>query len=261
MGERESVGRTLAVAGGVALICSLLVSAAVYWLRPFQLAYRSLEQNRAVLTAAGLARVDEALSDREIVERFLVLEARIVDLDADAFAEASPTAAAGYDYRDAIDDPEQSVAIAAEHDVAGLGRRPRRMPAYVLRDAQGVELIVVPVYGRGMWSTVYGYVALGPDLSTVVGVRFHEHGETPGIGDRIQSPAWIAQWAGKRMFGNDGTLALRVGTPAGDSAASDRIDAITGATVTVTAVDRLVRYWFGVDGYGPFLANLRARGH
>jgi Na+-transporting NADH:ubiquinone oxidoreductase subunit C len=254
MTEPESTMKTLLVAGGVALFCSLLVSTTVYWLRPFQLAQHSIEESRAILVAAGLSRADEALSDREIANRYVQIEPRIVDLDAGSYSGSID--AATYDYRAASDDPNLSGALASDRDIAGIGRRVRFMPVYLLHRGRELERMVLPVYGRGMWSTIYGFVGLGPDLTTVVAVDFFDHGETPGIGDRIQDPAWTAQWGGKRLYDAAGQPVLRVGAAAGDT--DERVDAIAGATVTVSAIDRLVRFWFGADGYGPFLAATRA---
>lgn len=253
MPEREPIWRTLAIAGGVALICSLAVSSAVSWLRPFQIAHRSIEQNRAIVAAAGLGGEAAPLSDSEVVDRFLRLETWLVDLTDGSYTATS----FGTDYRNAIDDPARSVELPADSDGAGLGRRPQRMPVYVLREGPRLERIVLPVYGRGMWSTIYGFVSLGPDLAMVTGVRFHEHGETPGIGDRIQDPGWTASWAGTRAYDDAGAVVLRIGAAGGDPAAA--VDAITGATVTVNAVDRLVRFWLGPAGFGPFLTALRAQ--
>lgn len=256
MSASESVPRTLAVAAGVALFCSLLVSSAVYWLRPIQLAYSSVERNRAVLVAAGLAERGAELADRELRDRFLRLEPRLVDLDAGRFASADASVIASYDYRAAAEDPERSRSIPPGEDIASLGQRPALMPVYLLRDGGDLERIVLPVYGQGMWSTIHGHVALEADLTTIAEVWFYEHGETPGIGDRIQNPEWLAQWDGKRAYDADGSVPIRIG---GETTAdASRIDAITGATVTVTAVGRFVRYWLGPGGYGPFLASLRA---
>ena len=254
--ERDSVGHALLVATSVALACSLVVSAAVYWLRPIQVAYRSVEQNRAVLVAAGLAQPQDLLDDAAVVERFLALESRLVDLDSGRFVNADVSVVGAYDYRAAMDDPEQTRAIAPPHDIAQLGRRPLAMPVYLQYQNGRLDRAVLPVYGRGMWSTIHGYLVLRGDLRTIASAAFYEHGETPGIGDRIQNPEWLAQWAGKRAFRDDGTLVLRVGGAAG-APAEERIDAITGATVTVAGVDQLVRYWLGDDAYGPFLAALR----
>jgi len=254
--ERESVGRTLAVAAIVALFCSFVVSITVYWLRPIQLALASVEQNRAVLVAAGLAGSTETLEDREVVRRFLNVETRLVDFDAVDFVSADASMIAAYDFRAAANDPNARREIMADIDTASLGTRPRLMPVYLLEDGGRLERIVLPVYGRGMWSTIYGYIALDGDLMTIAGVWFFEHGETPGIGDRIQNPDWTRTWAGKRAYLADGTLQLRIGGAA-NAPLESRIDAITGATVTVSGVDLFVRYWLGDDGYGPLLARLR----
>jgi Na+-transporting NADH:ubiquinone oxidoreductase subunit C len=208
--------------------------------------------------AAGLAPDFDELDDREIVSLFLELEPQLVDLDAGEILAADASMTASYDYRLAADDPDASRAIATEADIASLGSRPRLMPVYVQRNGGRLERIVLPVYGRGMWSTIHGYIALESDLMTVANALFHEHGETPGIGDRIQNPDWIAQWVGKQAYSEDGTLVLRIGGP-GDRSTPSRIDSITGATVTVAAIDTFVRYWLGDDAYGPFLANLRER--
>jgi Na+-transporting NADH:ubiquinone oxidoreductase subunit C len=256
MSERESIGRTLFVAAAVALVCSLIVSVAVTWLRPIQLAYRSVERNRAVLVAAGLAPRDAALEDRDVVDLFLKLEPRLVDLDAGRFVNADASMIAAYDFRAAAEDPEASREIAAAADIASIGRRPLLMPVYLERSGAELAQILLPVYGRGMWSTIYGYVALNGDLRTIARAWFYELGETPGIGDRIQRPEWLAQWAGKTAFAADGRLVLEIGGVRAGSA-DEHIDGITGATITVGGVGRLVRYWLGGDGFGPFLSSLR----
>jgi len=255
----ESAARALSVATGVAFVCSLIVSGTVYWLRPIQLAYSGVERNRAVLVAAGLAGPDESLADRDVVSRFLDLDPQLADLDGAALIDADAGTIADYDYRIAAGDPGRSRAIPPALDIASLGRRPLLMPVYLQRDRDGLAGIVLPVYGRGMWSEIHGYIALQSDLSTIARVWFYELGETPGIGDRIQEPEWLAQWSGKRVYGEDGSLLLGIGGPA-DAARSQRVDSISGATVTVSAVDRFVRYWLGENGYRPLLENLRAGG-
>ncbi len=257
MPDREPLGRTLLVAAGVAFVCSLIVSAAVTWLRPIQLAYQSIEQNRLVLVAAGLVTDTTSLDDREIVARFLALEPRLVDLDAADYVNADASVISTYDYRSAADDPTASRAIDSTADIARLGRRPLLMPVF-LRYVDGArERLILPVYGSGMWSTIRAFLVLDGSLTRVVGFYVTEHGETPGLGDRIEDPRWLAQWSGKRVYGDDGAVALRVGGT-GSGPDDARVDGITGATVTVNAVDAIVRYWLGNDGYGPYVAALRA---
>ncbi len=255
--DKESVTGTFAVAAVVALICSLIVSVTVYWLRPIQLALRSVEQNRAVLIAAGLAGPTESLEDSAVVSRFLNVETRLADLDAAAFVAADASMIAAYDFRAAADEPDQSRAIEADADIASLGTRPILMPVYVLEEGTRLDRIILPVYGQGMWSTIYGYIALRGDLETIADIWFYEHGETAGIGDRILDPDWLASFTDKRAISPDGAVQLRIGGTADVDPASG-VDSITGATVTVSAIDRFIRYWLGDDGYGPLLARMRA---
>lgn len=238
MGERDGIARTLAVALGVALVCSFMVSAAVYWLRPMQLAYAEIGRNRAILEAAGLIGRDETVADREVAARFVTLEPLLFDTQTATFTTAVD--ARTYDYRAAADDTDTSSAVPDARNTAGVARIARYLPLYRSSDP---ERVVLPIQGRGMWSTIYGYLALEGDLATVAGVGFYEHGETPGIGDRIEDPAWREGWRGRRAIGADGTVVLD-------------IDGITGATVTASAVERLARFWLGPDGYGPALARL-----
>lgn len=259
MSERpESRFRTLAVAAGVALFCSLLVSSVVYWLRPLELAYSAIDRNRAIVRAAGIGGADAALDDRAVVERFVELERRIVDLASGDYTDAVD--AKTYDYRAAENDPLMRVDIPGALDVARLKTRPRYMPVYILPGDRGPSRIVLPVYGRGMWSTIYAYVALESDLTTIAGVAIFEHGETPGIGDRIENPSWLGQWVGKRIYAADGAFRFTISSDTSVAAADYRVDGITGATVSSSGVNDAVRFWFSADGYGPFLERLRGQG-
>ena len=238
---RESVPRTLLIAVAVALFCSAMVSTAVYVLRPIQSAYELLERNRAIVMVAGT--FDAALSDAEVVEAYLDLDARVLDLDSGRYVSAFN--AHGFDHW----------RETPEDEAAGEGQS-RLVPVYFTGQQGDRAYLVVPVHGRGMWSTIYGYVALAEDLNTVVAVRFHRHGETPGIGDRIQDPAWPALWRGKQIYDASGMPQIRVGrTDAADGL--HQVDLITGASVTSEAIGHFVNEWFGEAGYGPWLAKLR----
>jgi Na+-transporting NADH:ubiquinone oxidoreductase subunit C len=257
-GRPESFTRTLLFALAVALVCSLIVSTAVYLLRPRALAYEAMDLNRAVLEALGTPGSGPTASDREVIADFLALDTRIVDFSTDTFTSAVDPAA--YDFRRAVEDPAELTAIAEADDVAGIGERPRYAPVYIRLGDSGVERIALPLYARGMWSTIHAIVALENDYSTIAGVVFYAHGETPGIGDRIEAPAWRSQWAGKRIYGPDGDLRFRIGRQTAEQAPAYGVDAITGATVTTTAIGEAMQYWFSEDGYAPLLRRLRDEG-
>jgi len=258
--NNDSTLKALLVVTLTALVCSVVVTTTAVTLQPIQRAYQDLERNRVLVGIAGLAEGTAELSDRQVVSLFQELEARVVDLDAGTFVEN--VSADDIDSLDAAADPERSIEIPPELDVATLGRRARQVAIYVVPGADGIERMVLPVYGQGMWSTLYGFIALDADLNTIAGITFYEQAETAGIGDQILRADWQADWVGQRLYDTEGTLRFRVSNQAVDPRSPEadyHVDAISGATVTTDAVSNLVRYWLGEHGFQPFIDSLRER--
>ena len=97
------------------------------------------------------------------------------------------------------------------------------------------------------------------DATTVRALKFYQHGETPGVGARIEDPEWEAKWQDLTAFDDDGVLRLGVRTRPGMTAApgSYLVDGISGATRTTQGVDGMLRFWLGDYGFGPFLERIR----
>lgn len=254
----ESTAKIVLVTLAVCIVASLVVSTAAVLLEPAQRANQALERKRKILEVAQLLPGEDA--GREAVEAaFEQVRTRLVDLDSGRFVDTPDPES--YDQRAAARDPAQRVEIARERDIAGLGTRARYANAYLVRDGGRVSTLVLPVHGLGLWSTLYGFIALGSDFDTVIGIGFYEHGETPGLGAEVDNPRWRAGWSGKRVFGPDGEVRIEVvkGEVAGaDPRAAWRVDGIAGATLTARGVSNMLRYWLGEQGYGPLLARLRA---
>lgn len=250
--RRESVTRTLLVAFFVSLVCSSLVASAAVVLKPRQVANARLDVRRNILEVAGLMQ-----PEGDVNELFEAIQSRIVDLETGAYVDAVDPD--GLDLARAAKDPERSVAIPPELDIARVGRRAIRARIYLVREDGDVTRIILPVSGYGLWSTLYGFLALEPDGNTVADIVFYAHAETAGIGDFITKPAWRAGWHGKRAYDEEGALRLEVfkgRVPEGDPLADYRVDGVSGATLTGNGVTNLIRYWLGDHGYGPFLRRI-----
>jgi len=243
--------KTVAVALAVALVSAVAVSTAAVTLRPLQEANLEAErESRMVGLVATLPSMEDILADAGAES----LEVRMVDLANGTFSDdIDPNT---FDPREAAQDPELSTELDDEADVAGIGRRPNYAPVYLVRDGGAVALIVLPIYGAGYESTLYGYLAIEGDGVTVAGLTFYEQGETPGLGARIQDPAWEALWPGKEIA--DETGAVRITIVRGTATGPYEVDGITGATRTSTGVSNLLQFWLGEDGFGPFLELVRA---
>lgn len=257
--NNESPLKAIIVVTATALLCSVLVTVAAVTLQPIQRAYQDLVRNRAIVGISGLTDRASELSDREVISLFRSLEARIVDLDSGKFDTSyNPDS---FDTWKAAGNPELSTAIPKHQDLANLSRRSRLATVYLVKDATDLKRMLLPIYGQGMWSTLYAFIALEPDLNTIADITFYEQAETAGIGDRILRPDWQASWRGRKLSDESGTLQFRIGGAAVEStrlAAIYQVDAISGATVTVDAVANLVRYWFGPHGFASFLEAFRA---
>ena len=252
MPANESIGKILQVAFTLCIVCSVVVSTAAVVLKPAQEANRSLDRRRNILEAAGMLRPGVSVD-----EQFSVIEERFVDLRSGRFTDA---VSAGYDQRVAARDPGASQAVPGPEDRAKIGRRAHIAQIYLVRGAGGAyEKIILPVHGYGLWSTLYGFLALEADANTVAGLGFYEHKETPGLGGEVDNPRWKALWPGKQVY-RDGAVALRLLKGAVDPASAQaawQVDGLSGATLTSRGVTHLIAYWLGDEGFAPFLTNLR----
>lgn len=242
--------KIVAVAVTLCLVCSVLVSAAAIGLRSMQETNKQLEKQRNILQVAGL--FDPGLSVDQIFEQRI--EPRVIDLATGAFTDAVDVTS--YDARLAARDPESSIELSPEVDIASIKRMANYATIYLVKgkDGSGFETVIIPVHGYGLWSTLYGFLALKPDGDEIVGLQFYEHAETPGLGGEIDNPNWRAKWPGKELFGNDGDLQIEI-VKSGATGAH-QIDGLAGATLTSNGVHNLVRYWAGENGFGPFLKKL-----
>lgn len=251
---RDSIGRTLLVAFLVSLTCSSLVASAAVLLKPRQEANEALNMRRNIVDVAGLLGAGQ-----DIEELFEGIETRVVNLQTGHYVE--DVDALRFDPVEAAKDSALSLAVPEEWDVAGIGRRAKWGPAYLVRKNGQLTTIILPVHGRGLWSMMYGLIALEPDGNTIVGITFYEHGETPGLGDQIAKRPWRDLWSGKQLFDESNDLRVEVvkgRVPPDDLLASYHVDGISGATLTGRGVTNMLKYWLGEHGYGPYLKRIRS---
>ncbi len=247
--DRDSVQNIIIVAFAVCLVCAVVVSAAAVVLRPMQQQNVELDMKANILQAAGLR--DPSMS---VEEQFESIETRVINLRTGEFADdIDPDE---FNQRQAARNPQTSRALSSGEDIAGLSRLEEYSLVYISRDESGeIGVLILPVRGYGLWSTMYGFLALEDDLNTIAGLGFYEHGETPGLGGEITNPNWVAQWPGKEIYNESGDVAVNV---VGTAPEEHDIDAISGATLTSRGVENLMEFWMGEQGFKPFLQNLES---
>ena len=129
-------------------------------------------------------------------------------------------------YADALTTAQSDGKIAADNGGASL------ISVVAAKDASGAESgYIIKGSAAGYGGSVIVVVGVDADLK-VTGISFPETlPETAGLGQKATEPAFYEQFAGK------GTkLSVKKGGGAGE----DEIDAISGATITSTAVTNTV---------------------
>lgn len=250
--SNDTISKTVGVALALCIVCSVVVSTAAVMLKPAQVANKSLDFKRNILAAAGLYK--EGVS---VEEQFEQITTRLVDLRTGQFTEV-PEGIDKYEQRKASKDPSRSTDLSPAEDIAKIGRRADVAKVYLVEGSNGeVNSVILPVKGYGLWSTLYGFLALDSDFNTVVGMGFYEHAETPGLGGEVDNPRWKAMFVGKKVYNDSGNVALTVVKGAAQPDSEHQIDGLSGATLTSRGVDNLIKFWLGEDGYASFLNNLK----
>ena len=251
--SNERISKVITVAFALCIVCSVIVSTAAVMLKPAQEANKALDRKRNILAAAGMLQPGVSVE-----EQFAQIDTRIVDLRTGKFSDdVDPSS---YDQRAAAKDPSLSVGLSGDQDPAKILRREHYAIVYLAEGADGgIDKIILPVHGYGLWGQLYGFIALESDANTVAGLGFYEHKETPGLGGEVDNPRWKGLWPGKQVYDN-GEVAIEVlkGTvDPGSRMVEHQVDGLAGATLTTRGVSNLVQYWLGENGFEPFLENLK----
>ena len=249
MANKDSTAGTIVVAMVLCIVCSVIVSTAAVMLKPAQQANKQKDFQRSILAAAGLLQ-----ENKTVEEQFEQVTTKLVDLDSGTYTDGDP---AQFDQRQAAKDPAQSEELSSEEDLAKISRRENTSAVYLINNEAGeLDKVILPIRGYGLWSTLYGFIALEADFNTIAGIGFYEHGETPGLGGEVDNPRWKNIWVGKEVY-DQGDLTIQVvkGQPA--SGDNSSVDGLSGATLTSKGVSNLVRFWLGESGFQSYLSNLK----
>ena len=129
-------------------------------------------------------------------------------------------------------------------------------PIYISEVDNQIKGYAIPISGKGLWSTLYGFFAIDPDGVTAKGITFYAHKETPGLGGEVDKAWFQNNFVGKRFINNQGELVgIKVVKGKADPNSDYEVDGISGATITSKGLES-----FLVDDlkkYESFLKNVR----
>src|SRR5574344_854460 len=120
---------------------------------------------------------------------------------------------------------------------------PDNLPVYICRTGAGDDGVkyVFPLIGKGLWGSIWGYIALNKDLKTVYGTYFSHESETAGLGARIKEEPFQQEFVGKKVY-KDGSNQINLSVVKNGTVHDSEVevDGITGATLTSNGVNDMI---------------------
>lgn len=252
----DSLEKTIAVTFVLCFVCAILVSFAAVALRPLQLENKALDMKKNILEVAGLMEQDTDINQTFARE----IEPKLIAIETGDYVDGMDVNL--YDQRKAAKDPTQNSLLPRAQDIAGIKKKAKIAKVYLVKNAGVIESIILPIHGYGLWSTLYGFLALEIDGQTVKSINFYDQAETPGLGGEVVNPNWRALWKGKKVYNATGEPILKLvkGTVDNNKPGAEfQVDGLAGATITSNGVSNLVKYWMGAEGFAPYLDKIRAK--
>lgn len=219
---------------GLVILVAALLSIAAIILQPFQKKNVEINNKQNILTSVNIettAKNAEELFSKYIIESYVISSTGSKKEGIDAFTI----------------DMKKELAKPIEE---------RSLPIFISSIDNETQYII-PVYGKGLWGPIWGYVSLNNDLSTIYGANFAHKGETPGLGAEIDKKEFQSQFIGKQIF-NESGLFVSVSVLKGGTANPEskyEVDGISGGTITSKGVDQMLKDC--LSSYETYFKNLK----
>lgn len=235
---RQSNGYIVFYAAAITVVCGGLLAFASISLKDKQDANIALEQKRNILSS--VMQINEGDNIEEIYNQ--KVKAFVVDYQGNVLEGKKAT----------------DINVAAEYKKPA---EQRALPVYEFRNESGeLDYTVLPVFGRGLWDNIWGFVALKADMNTVQGVKFEHKGETPGLGARISTDEIQLRYQGKKIMEGDNLASVVMMKGEGNDWSDNphRVDGMSGATLTGNGVNEMLKsYLSAYQNY--FLKNKKSQ--
>ncbi|MCK7590190.1 Na(+)-translocating NADH-quinone reductase subunit C [Subsaxibacter sp. CAU 1640] len=156
------------------------------------------------------------------------------------------------------DDEAYLIDIKKEKSSAKGDASKRRLPLFV-GEKDGKTYYVIPIYGKGLWDAIWGYVSVDKNM-VVQGAYFDHKGETPGLGANIKERFFMDDFKGEHLLDDNGnfkgiTVAKGNADPKNENKTDNEVDAIAGATITGDGVTAMIKS--DLKLYKPYFDNLK----
>jgi Na+-transporting NADH:ubiquinone oxidoreductase subunit C len=262
--DKNSNQFTLLFAVAMCVVLATALASTFHGLKPRMDKNKLFDKNRNVLIAVGLYDPNKGAKTQPELEklfadrvRIQILKFTIGEVDVPKMVRNEPIT---------VKEREVTKVERTDYKIEDLPRLRRELrrkkdkdhefSAIYLANTPHGRVYCMPISGPGLWSILYGFLALKDDLNTVVGITFYQHGETPGLGGEVEKEWWQEDWKGKKVL-EDGRLAgITILRGRGNqNRGPHEVDGISGATITCNGVTRFLKE--DLEKYEPYFKQLR----
>lgn len=153
-----------------------------------------------------------------------------------------------------VNEKGEDVKAAGGFDVKRSDISADQLPVFIC-EKDGTTKYVIPLVGKGLWGSIWGYLALDADGETVYGAYFNHESETAGLGALIAESSFQEEFHGKKLHSADGTPLSVVKNGSKKEDAATQCDGISGATLTSNGVNNMLHDY--IQLYSSFLSTLK----
>jgi Na+-transporting NADH:ubiquinone oxidoreductase subunit C len=256
--NKDSNFYIIGFAAAVCVVCSIFVSGAAVSLKEKQKINAQLDLQKNVVSVSGLSEDTSSITPEQLKTFFTNtegqrIETKYLDLMKGSTISSLKTL-------EDIESHQLSLKGKCENDklennLAKLKCYQTQQKIYEVYEGSTLTRIILPVEGKGLWSTLKGFLAVEKDGNTIAGLTFYSHGETPGLGGEIDNPTWKESWKGKKAYKGDKPAAMA--RKGGAKYTDYEVDGLSGATLTCNGVNDMMNFWLGEKGYGNYLSKLK----
>ena len=235
--KKDSVAYTYIFALIVCVICSFLLSFVSEGLRDKKELNVALDMKKNILKAVQLKEpLEKGAEQDKILEIYKnKIQEMVLDQDGNVVEGKTPL------------EIEEGSSLMALYEYVEDG---------------DILAYAFPIIGKGLWSTLKGYLAIEPDGSTIRGITFYSHGETPGLGAEIEKEWFTSNFEGKKIWDVKQNELRPVSVVKGkveDKYSGEEkdfyVDGISGATMTSKGVTAMIEK--EVNQYETFFSKMR----
>ncbi|WP_138433323.1 Na(+)-translocating NADH-quinone reductase subunit C [Winogradskyella algicola] len=254
---------TIIFAIGMVIVVGALLAYLASTLKPKITENQRLEKQQNILYAMGINENDETsavfISTDKAPEAFDTNVTDQIVITVDANGKVVKTQSRDEYYEETKQEPYLIDVKKQQASVKAGGNR--KLPLFVGKTPEGKTVYVAPIYGKGLWDAIWGYVAMDEDM-IVRGAYFDHKGETPGLGANIKQRYFMDDFYGEHLLTKNGafkgiTVAKGNADPKNNDKTDNEVDAIAGATITGDGVTAMIKK--DLKLYLPYFNSLKGK--